>query len=515
MKVKIILYSILLFQFLSAQAQNEFVDITFGTNSGYTLSPTSEIDLFLRDVIEVNEKLYAVSTDYISNTFLLRYNVNGTLDSSFGSNGIITIPIIEVGGEVGDRFNQLMNTSDNKLLMINSTYPSSYEDSYISQVIKVNLDGTLDVNYGTNGRYLNSLEYGLAVIGVKKSPVDDLIIVGYNVFVNDESEQNITILKITAQGQLDTTFGIDGYITLPYNNEIFIPTLAQIKDEYVYMLFSDDVSNQYISKFNTATLSYDMSFGQNGQIAMNSGYLEMDSFYIDENSNDLYVSGGRQLDSNNLENEVIVKKFTEGVLDLSFANNGVATFGVLPGIDGKSITKSIARFGDKMLIRGDYITWNAGSYEKPFLAQINMDGSLDDSFGNNGIIITELFNKTSSVFDYIYNEDSIITCGYCPSIDGYYSQRSCLVKYLKSSNLNSTEFQNQNFSFYPNPVQDVVNFKTDINILSIDIYDYSGRLVGKYQSENNSINVAELRSGLYIAAVNSSTDSYKIKLVKE
>ena len=177
MKVKIILYSILLFQFLSAQAQNEFVDITFGTNSGYTLSPTSEIDLFLRDVIEVNEKLYAVSTDYISNTFLLRYNLNGTLDSSFGSNGIITIPLIEVGGEVGDRFNQLMSTSDNKLLMINSTYPSSYEDSYISQVIKVNLDGTLDVNYGTNGRYLNSLEYGLAVIGAKKSPVDDLIIV--------------------------------------------------------------------------------------------------------------------------------------------------------------------------------------------------------------------------------------------------------------------------------------------------------------------------------------------------
>ncbi|WP_318642504.1 T9SS type A sorting domain-containing protein [Flavobacterium ardleyense] len=518
MKLKIILSAFLFFQFFSNQAQNEFIDSNFGTNNGYTLSPAYQGDLILRDVLQVNDKIYATSIGFDQTCYLIRYDLNGIVDLTFGTNGFVLMPQSPDGLFLGNRFSQLKLTSNNKLLLITSVLPDNFEAAgfYIAQVTKINLDGTLDLNYGTNGSYLSSFEFGLRTIGVEKSSEDGLTIVGYNGYIDDDNTHTVTIQKINGQGQLDTNFGTNGYIDLSYNSEIYTPVLANIKGDFVYILFSSYEGNNYISKYNTSALSYDMSFGQNGIVTGNSSTMVIDYFYIDDDSNAMYVSGGRVVQvAMHLETLVVVKKYVNGILDSNFGNNGEAIVDVLPNTATVKFVQSIEKHANKILIHGDVNSVATAPYDKTFLAQINMDGSMDQNFGQNGVIINELFPSDNKTFGYVYNEDSIITCGSCPSIDGFYPQRPCLIKYLKSSNLNIESFHNQNARFYPNPVQDLMYFRTDKNIVSIDIYDYSGRLVGKYKSEDNSVNIVDLQSGLYIGAVNTDADSYKIKLVKK
>lgn len=60
------------------------------------------------------------------------------------------------------------------------------------------------------------------------------------------------------------------------------------------------------------------------------------------------------------------------------------------------------------------------------------------------------------------------------------------------------EHVKNDFNIYPNPVVDqlFIDYK-DEQIINITIIDFSGRIVLKYEGYNNSINVAELKSGAY------------------
>jgi len=59
---------------------------------------------------------------------------------------------------------------------------------------------------------------------------------------------------------------------------------------------------------------------------------------------------------------------------------------------------------------------------------------------------------------------------------------------------------NHEFLLYPNPAQDIVQFKTnsDIKIKSVSVYTTTGKLVNKFKDVTSSLDVSDLSSGLYI-----------------
>jgi len=67
---------------------------------------------------------------------------------------------------------------------------------------------------------------------------------------------------------------------------------------------------------------------------------------------------------------------------------------------------------------------------------------------------------------------------------------------------------------YPNPVKDVLNFKADIAISEIRIYDMLGREVGVFMGGNNSIekiNIHTLSRGTYVLKIlaNGKIETHK------
>jgi hypothetical protein len=68
----------------------------------------------------------------------------------------------------------------------------------------------------------------------------------------------------------------------------------------------------------------------------------------------------------------------------------------------------------------------------------------------------------------------------------------------------------ENISIYPNPTKDILNFNGFPNELSVSIFDALGKNVGnKTLGENDSIDVSNLSSGIYLIRFKNSNSTFK------
>lgn len=85
-------------------------------------------------------------------------------------------------------------------------------------------------------------------------------------------------------------------------------------------------------------------------------------------------------------------------------------------------------------------------------------------------------------------------------------------------NLSISEFDTKSISVYPNPVKDVLNIKTDLALESIEVINILGKRVltiSGDQMTNNTVNLSELRDGIYFVNISADGKKQTIKVVKE
>lgn len=145
MKNIIILY---LFSTVSVFAQNAALDPNFG-NSGYSVhTDTSEITCFIFDS---NENIISAGVNNQGtggwHLNITKTNKNGILDTSFGTNGKVTT-IIEQSAYPND----ITIQPDGKIIVVGSIHLVSGGSAGF--VVRYNSNGTLDQTFGTNGTYL-------------------------------------------------------------------------------------------------------------------------------------------------------------------------------------------------------------------------------------------------------------------------------------------------------------------------------------------------------------------------
>lgn len=79
--------------------------------------------------------------------------------------------------------------------------------------------------------------------------------------------------------------------------------------------------------------------------------------------------------------------------------------------------------------------------------------------------------------------------------------------------LATTEITKASFSIYPNPVSDMLKVKSDDKIVSINIFDFSGKLVSS-KANANEINVSQLTKGNYVVQIVTNQKTYTEKFIK-
>ena len=115
------------------------------------------------------------------------------------------------------------------------------------------------------------------------------------------------------------------------------------------------------------------------------------------------------------------------------------------------------------------------------------------------LVVGNTFSNTANIyFDYNF---PIVTNNYTTSIQN-------------TLGLQEIDFINI-ISVYPNPVKDIINFKTEHNISKFEVYDIAGRILSSNSVSENKIDLSELKTGNYILKLYTEKGIMNTKIMKE
>ncbi|CAN5594363.1 hypothetical protein BH10BAC2_BH10BAC2_21230 [soil metagenome] len=147
--------------------------------------------------IQIDGRIVVAGSEYNGSNYdivIVRYNTNGSLNKSFGSDGIVTT---DFGSN--DIANSLAIGSDGKILIA----------GYISGgvLVRYNSDGSIDSSFDYDGKITTGIEY-LSVNSISVQPDEKVLLAGYtglSYLAND-----CALLRYNTDGSADSTFGVDG-----------------------------------------------------------------------------------------------------------------------------------------------------------------------------------------------------------------------------------------------------------------------------------------------------------------
>lgn len=225
---------------------NGVLDSTFGTNGLVTTSLGSAEDIAYSVAIQNDGKILAAGRTKIGlvkNFALVRYNVDGSLDATFGTSGIVTTAI-GTGDNVG---NSVVIQNDGNILLAGYCTTNSQKDFALA---RYESDGNLDLNFGAGGKVITGFsnftnDYGTSVALQSDGKI---IVAGFT----ETGIFNFALARYNNNGSLDITFGTNGKVTTEFGNEEYGLSVAIQSDGKIVLVGYMNISAGSLSVFAIA-----------------------------------------------------------------------------------------------------------------------------------------------------------------------------------------------------------------------------------------------------------------------
>jgi uncharacterized delta-60 repeat protein len=187
------------------------IDTSFGFNGKISTDfPGLDDDEAYAVAIQGDQRIVVVGRTFQSGNSdfaIARYNQDGSLDTSFDTNGI---QVTDYAGGEDDAYGVAIQT-DGKILAVGGTDSSG---AYDFAVVRYNSDGSLDTTFNFDGKvatdFANDSDQGIAVI----LQFDGKIIVAGVTAIGGSFE--LALARYTTQGSLDGSFNGDGKVVTDF-----------------------------------------------------------------------------------------------------------------------------------------------------------------------------------------------------------------------------------------------------------------------------------------------------------
>ena len=249
---------------------NGTLDTSFGS-SGETDVIVSSNGVQLRSIVVQTDGKILVGGD-ASNSAGYKFNIfrlttNGTLDTTFNSTGKVTVAVAAGTGD--DHCNSILIQPDGKIIMAGDASASTYPYNQDLAIIRLNADGTLDTTFNSTGKLITP--FGATTqtsqdYGNSATLQSDgkILLAGYN-------GNDFGVIRVNANGTIDTTFGTSGQalVSLLSGQDAAKKVMVQSDGKIV---LAGDSSNGTTSDFSlirlTANGSLDTSYNGTGKVLM-------------------------------------------------------------------------------------------------------------------------------------------------------------------------------------------------------------------------------------------------------
>ncbi|WP_395060602.1 T9SS type A sorting domain-containing protein [Flavobacterium sp.] len=511
-----VILSFLLVQNINSQSQ--FINTNFGTN-GYTCVNQPIGSYVFGDLINVNDDFYAFTS--FSNYSIIKFDTNGDIVPSFGTNGIRSLNLYSGGGELNDNSNSFIRkTPNNEFLMVVDNYSSVFPGNFIA---KTDINGNLINSFGVNGYVNNSfLSESIDFHSVEIINNEIILIGNNNSYTSSNPNKYIIIIKLDLNGNLISSFGNNGILKFNYNYLEYDTYFSVFDSNHnaVYTLFKkiNSGNQHYITKFNLNNNSVDTNFGINGKLFIDninnsSYYISPDVFCLDDYEN-IYVSGSFNYNASTLDYYMFTSKYNNTQQpDATFGNQGMFLTKIESGNSSPKMY-SIKKSLNEVTLTGTTYQWGNYSFEKSFLLKLNDDGTLKQDFGLGGKIINYLFTSGNHPYKTI-EQNGMFTIAT--------NSRACIndnkptIIQINSNNslsINDNSHSND-FILSPNPVKDYMFCKGNEDVVKIEIIDIYGRILKSIYINDNKVDLSEFKTGNYILKLHTKSKIVNTMIIKE
>ncbi|AVH73051.1 NHL repeat-containing protein [Nostoc sp. 'Lobaria pulmonaria (5183) cyanobiont'] len=366
------------------------LDTTFGVG-GKVITNIGGSDTAYAVAIQADGKIVVVGETYNSNGdfAVARYNPNGSLDSSFGNSGKA---IADFANQT-DRAYSVAIQSDGKILIGGITYNGNQVDAGL---VRYNSNGSLDTSFGNGGKVVTNFEGKNEWIQSITVQSDGKIIVGGYLNPNDGSLNNdFALIRYNSDGSLDTSFGNGGkVITSMSNGQDFIASILIQPDGKIVVTGSAmniNGNNNFILARYNSNGSIDTNFGSNGKVITDFPGTDDFANSVALQSDGKIVVAGSTGNIGANGDFALARYNSDGTLDANFGNGGKVVTDLGSSND---VGQSLAILQNGKIVVSGFA--QNGSDRRDFaLAVYNSNGSLDTSFGNSGKVITPVASSYS------------------------------------------------------------------------------------------------------------------------
>ncbi|MCB9187149.1 MAG: T9SS type A sorting domain-containing protein [Flavobacteriales bacterium] len=411
-----------------------------------------------------------------------RYESNGDLDLSFGHNGITRIANYELSNTITNPFIRTSTITADDHLIVSGMFTSSSGAGLL--VVKFKPNGDLDSTYGIDG--IMKLDLGLGSTNPTKIIMSDQ---GRLIVAGKSSGSPGFVLRLLPNGGLDSSFATNGVVYLDQVVESMgIDLFGRI------LCFGEYSPQNQWGHFVAVTRlladgSLDSSFGIDGIASfdlsetsdINDSPSRARALHVYTNG-DMLIGGGWYNVSDNNTEYFICKVKRTGQLDSAFAVNGVLKFN--PSEDFEATQAILIQADGKIIGIGE--TLNSGNQ----VFRLNIDGSFDSDFGENGMVQFPFRDSGNdqTTCGALQSDQKVLVGGITRNPENGHETEFAIARILTDLNIGIVELTESlsNTLVYPNPIEEQARLQfelTQSEELTISLVDMQGRLVQTFISE--------------------------------
>lgn len=428
---------------------------------------------------------------------LVRYNSDGSIDNSFNGNGKVTIHVGD--NNYDDYLTSAAIQSDGKIVVVGHSNTGTLKKITL---VRFNSNGTIDTSFDSDGIVKTSVgNFDNYASSIKILSNGKILVAGY--FLDDFGTDLFCLLKYNSNGSLDNTFDTDGKVStqILYSenraNDLSVQTdgkIVVVGQLLNNLNFDHDLA---IVRYNSnGTL--DSSFDGDGKVITDIAGNGEWAYSVGIQSDNKILVAGRTHNSSDYD-ILIVRYNVDGNLDNTFNGNGI----IVKDIDNSdNMAYSLSIQSDQKIIISGVTGYTPSNTQADFVVlRYNTNGSIDGSFGNSGIVTTDLGGSMDAAVSCAIQNDGKILAAGRTNFTSTFDSDFAIARYLENT-VEIPEVLNESpWIIFPNPTCGEVTIAENLNELTkIDIYNIHGELVFEQLNFSNNtmqFDLSNYPAGLY------------------
>lgn len=439
------------------------------SGDGWLVKQVSHSDTAYGIARQPNGQILVVGTSLVSLVYnninfdmsVMRINTNGSIDAAFGNSGLAYVNFLS-STYSRDQGRGIAVQADGKIVISGSVYGNFSE---YTGVARLSSNGVLDPDFGSEGRVRVPVNLDYASSNIVPLSDGRLLVSNYQ-----------GVLALTSQGTLDVSFDGDGIVFA--NGTV----QAMTRQSDGAILLGGYFLNGFAVKRLQANGATDSTFSGDGvAMAIMGPSNDTATHSSMQADGKIVVVGGGFLGFE------IARYLANGQLDADFSGDGLVTISFGEEFYDIRATSVVIQADGRVVVAGSMReSNNSSTYSRMALVRLNVDGTLDTSFANDGVRMTELTGVAEANSVLMQPDGKIV-------VAGMWNDHATVLRF------NSDGSYDNRFSG-----DGIVSMATDASVISSIVLQPDGRILAAGNVRPSSFITTSYASVLMMARFNSN-----------